>query len=112
MNDCESSVLICSDGYYRSGKTINSKNNADEALKSCPTIKKVVVVKRAGNPVTMETGRDLWYQELMDDPPCLNIVNRNSVIRKTRSLFFTPAVPPANRKGCYTLRQVTCCTPP
>ncbi|MDD5189545.1 MAG: acetate--CoA ligase [Dehalococcoidales bacterium] len=68
MNDCESSVLVCSDGYYRSGKTVNSKDNADEALKSCPTIKKVVVVKRAGIPVKMEAGRDFWYQELMADP--------------------------------------------
>jgi len=56
MNDCESTVLVCSDGYYRSGKTINSKDNADDALKACPSIKKVVVVKRAGNPVKMEAG--------------------------------------------------------
>jgi acetyl-CoA synthetase len=68
MNDCESSILVCSDGYYRSGKTINSKDNADEALKSCPTIKKVVVVKRGGNPVKMEAGRDVWYNDLMNDP--------------------------------------------
>ena len=68
MNDCKSSVLVCSDGYYRSSKTINSKDNADEALKSCPTIKKVVVVKRAGNPIKMEAGRDVWYQDLMNDP--------------------------------------------
>ena len=68
MNDCESKVLVCSDGYYRSGKTINSKDNADDALKACPTIKKVVVVKRAGNPVKMEVGRDVWYQDLMNDP--------------------------------------------
>ena len=68
MNDCESTVLVCSDGYYRSGKTINSKDNADDALKSCPTIKKVVVVKRAGNPIKMEAGRDLWYHDLMNDP--------------------------------------------
>jgi acetyl-CoA synthetase len=68
MNDCASSVLVCSDGYYRSGKTINSKDNADDALKSCPTIKKVVVVKRAGIPIKMEPGRDSWYNDLMNDP--------------------------------------------
>jgi acetyl-CoA synthetase len=68
MNDCASSVLVCSDGYYRSGKTINSKDNADDALKSCPTIKKVVVVKRAGIPIKMEPGRDLWYHDLMNEP--------------------------------------------
>ena len=68
MNDCASSVLVCSDGYYRSGKTINSKDNADDALKSCPTIKKVVVVKRAGIPIKMEAGRDVWYHDLMNEP--------------------------------------------
>jgi acetyl-CoA synthetase len=68
MNDCASSVLVCSDGYYRSGKTINSKDNADDALKSCPTIKKVVVVKRAGIPIKMEAGRDMWYHDLMNEP--------------------------------------------
>jgi acetyl-CoA synthetase len=68
MNDCASTILVCSDGYYRSGKTINSKDNADDALKSCPSIKKVVVVKRAGNTIKMEAGRDLWYQDLMNDP--------------------------------------------
>jgi acetyl-CoA synthetase len=65
----ESSLLVCSDGYYRSGKVIKSKDNADEALKSCPNVKNVVVVKRAGNAdVKMEPGRDKWYHELMAAP--------------------------------------------
>ena len=65
----ESSLLVCSDGYFRSGKVIKSKDNADEALKSCPNVKNVVVVKRAGNAdVKMEPGRDKWYHELMAAP--------------------------------------------
>jgi acetyl-CoA synthetase len=65
----ESSLLVCSDGYFRSGKVIKSKDNADEALKSCPNVKNVVVVKRAGNAdVKMESGRDKWYHELMAAP--------------------------------------------
>jgi acetyl-CoA synthetase len=64
----ESTLLVCSDGYYRSGKVIKSKDNADEALKSCPNVKNVVVVKRANAEVKMEPGRDKWYHELMASP--------------------------------------------
>ncbi|MFC2063456.1 AMP-binding protein, partial [Chloroflexota bacterium] len=39
MLDCGSTMLICVDGYYRAGRVIRSKDNADEALKSCPDVK-------------------------------------------------------------------------
>jgi acetyl-CoA synthetase len=61
--DCGSTALICSDGYYRSGKVIRSKDNADIALQSCPDVKTTFVVKRAANEVTMKAGRDFWWHE-------------------------------------------------
>jgi len=64
--DCDSKVLICVDGYYRSGRIIRSKDNADEALKECPAVKDVIVVRRAGIQVNMEPGRDYWWHEEMD----------------------------------------------
>jgi acetyl-CoA synthetase len=64
--DCDSKVLICVDGYYRSGRIIRSKDNADEALKECPAVKDVIVVRRAGIQVNMEQGRDCWWHEEMD----------------------------------------------
>jgi len=67
MIDCQSTILICSDGYYRSGRVIKSKDNADEALRGAPSVKTVVVVKRANAEVPMEAGRDLWWDELMKD---------------------------------------------
>jgi acetyl-CoA synthetase len=63
--DCGAKVLICADGYYRSGKTVMSKNGADDALKSCPAVKDVIVVKRANIEVKMEAGRDYWYDAEM-----------------------------------------------
>ena len=63
-----SSLLVCSDGYYRGGKVVKSKDNADEALKACPDVKNAVVVKRANADVKMEPGRDHWYHELMASP--------------------------------------------
>ena len=63
--DCDSKMLICVDGYYRSGRIIRSKDNADEALKECPAVKDVIVVRRASIQVSMEQGRDLWWHEEM-----------------------------------------------
>ncbi len=64
--DCRSKILITADGYYRSGRHIVSKNNADQALKECPEVTDVVVVKRLGIEVPMQEGRDQWWQDLMN----------------------------------------------
>lgn len=64
--DSEAKVLITSDGYYRRGKALNLKNNADLAVEGT-SVKSVVVVKRAGVEVNMKEGRDYWYHELMED---------------------------------------------
>jgi len=63
--DCDSKMLICVDGYYRSGRIIRSKDNADEALKECPGVKEVIVVRRANIQIKMEQGRDWWWHEEM-----------------------------------------------
>jgi len=65
INDCGSEVLITCDGYYRSGKTVQSKGSADQALKECPGVKKVIVVKRMGIDIPFVQGRDLWWHEEM-----------------------------------------------
>jgi acetyl-CoA synthetase len=61
MLDCKPKLLICADGYYRGGKVIRSKNNADEAMTACPEVNKAIVVKRADIEVDMEDGRDYWW---------------------------------------------------
>ena len=65
INDCGSKFLITADGYYRSGKIVQNKVNADEALKECPGVDKVVVVKRLGIDVPFTKERDLWWNEEM-----------------------------------------------
>ena len=61
--DCGSKFLICCDGYYRSGKVINAKTSADTAMNLCPDVTQAIVVKRAGNEVTMKAGRDTWWHD-------------------------------------------------
>ncbi|KAF8635001.1 hypothetical protein AX15_000614 [Amanita polypyramis BW_CC] len=69
INDCESSVLITSDEGLRGGKTIAIKAIADAALKQCPKVKHVLVLKRTGNPVPFVQGRDLWWDEQVAKVP-------------------------------------------
>jgi len=63
MQITKAEVLITADGYYRRGNIINLKENADEGIKET-SIKKVVVVKRAGNEVNW-SDKDLWWHELV-----------------------------------------------
>ena len=67
INDAQAKVLVTADGGYRRGEVFALKGFADEALLDTPSIEHVVVVRRGGNPVTMQEGRDHWYHELMAD---------------------------------------------
>ena len=63
MLDCKTKMLICIDGYYRGGRIIRSKDNANEALEACPDAKDTIVVKRANIEVAMKEGRDCWWDD-------------------------------------------------
>jgi len=65
MNDSQSKIVITADGAFRRGKTIELKPIVDEAVKQAPSIEKVIVVKRANNKITMNSGRDFWYHDLI-----------------------------------------------
>ncbi len=65
INDCGSKILITADGYYRGGRIVQNKINADEALKNCKDVEKVIVVKRLGIEVPFNKERDLWWHEEM-----------------------------------------------
>ncbi len=65
INDAEAKVLVTADGGWRRGNVIPLKDNADAAVAETPTIDHVVVVRRTGQPVAWEDGRDEWYHEVM-----------------------------------------------
>ena len=58
-------LLITADGYYRRGKIINLKENADEGIKET-SVKKIVVVKRIGNQIAWNSGQDFWWHEIVE----------------------------------------------
>ena len=69
VNDCKSEYIITADEGVRGGKTIPLKATTDEALSNCPDVKKCIVVKRTGNYVYWDQGRDVWYHDLIKDVP-------------------------------------------
>jgi acetyl-CoA synthetase len=72
INDAQAKVLITADGGWRRGSVVPLKANSDVALAATPSIEHVIVVRRTGNEVHMEPGRDHWYHELMAEasPDC------------------------------------------
>ncbi len=61
--DCASTVVITADEGVRGGKKIPLKANTDEAVKQCPGVRSVVVVKHTGGDVGFNPGVDVWYHE-------------------------------------------------
>ncbi len=69
--DSSCSVLITSDGAYRGAKDISLKANADEAMdlakKEGVNIHACIVVKRTGTSIQMQTDRDRWWNDEMEE---------------------------------------------
>jgi acetyl-CoA synthetase len=68
IQDAESRLLITADGGWLRGKIVALKDIADEAISRQGTIESVIVVKRTGQEIYMEAGRDYWYDDLMSLP--------------------------------------------
>lgn len=65
LQDAGAKVLVTVDGYYRRGKLIDLKRQADEAVNGAG-VEKVIVVKRAGNQIPWTQARDFWYDRLVE----------------------------------------------
>jgi acetyl-CoA synthetase len=62
--DCGARLLITADGYWRRGKLVDLKPQADQALAGTK-VEKVIVVRRTGHQIPMDPRRDIWYHELV-----------------------------------------------
>ncbi|MDO8484692.1 MAG: AMP-binding protein [Candidatus Limnocylindrales bacterium] len=65
LADCEASTLITADGFLRRGAWVPLKSVADEAVAAAPSVRCVVVVRRAGDAISIPwlEGRDAWWHE-------------------------------------------------
>lgn len=64
IEDSQSKLVITADGGFQNGKVVELKRTADEALKKCPSVENVIVIKRVGHDAPMEAERDHWYHDL------------------------------------------------
>ena len=63
LQDAQGEFVITCDGSYRGNKEIALKPIIDEALITCPFVKKVIVLTRTKTPVSMIKDRDVWWDE-------------------------------------------------
>ncbi len=69
INDCDSKLVITTDGGLRAGRNIPLKANTDQALRSCGHGIKVLMFRHTGLNVPMTGGRDHDAGPLMDLAP-------------------------------------------
>jgi len=66
IQDCDARVVITADGGYRRGAPAALKPAVDDALKQCPDVRSVLVVRRTGQEVAWTEGRDVWWHDAVD----------------------------------------------
>jgi len=69
VNDASCSTIITADQGWRRGKTVPLKDTVDAALLHTPTVERVFVAKRVGDPITMLAGRDFWWDDVTAGQP-------------------------------------------
>ncbi|TLZ36839.1 MAG: acetate--CoA ligase [Gammaproteobacteria bacterium] len=68
--DTEAKVVITADGGWRGGHVVELKAAADQALTSHgKSVRRVIVLKRTGQPVAMDPKRDLWWHDAIEGQP-------------------------------------------
>jgi acetyl-CoA synthetase len=62
--DAQAKVVITADGGFRRGKASGLKPVIDEALTLVEGVERVLVVRRTGQEVAWDAGRDVWWEEI------------------------------------------------
>lgn len=111
IQDCGAKLVITADAGFRRGAVVPLKKNVDEALtlkdasgaSLTKTIERVIVLKRAGNEVHVEEGRDVWWHreleyvdancppEKMDSEDTLFILYTSGSTGKPKGIFHSTA---------------------
>jgi acetyl-CoA synthetase len=84
VNDAKSKVIVTADGGIRKGKLVELKKVIDDALRSTPSVEKVIVLRRAGSGVTLGANQ-VWWHEAMDSASHVCVPE---VVESTHPLFI------------------------
>ena len=63
INDAACKVLLTADGAYRGAKITPLKEITDQALKTCPSVKKTLIFQRTKQEISWNSDTDLWWHE-------------------------------------------------
>ena len=66
IQDADARVVVTADGGYRRGSASALKPAVDTALRECPDVRSVLVVRRTGQPIDWTDGRDVWWHDLVE----------------------------------------------
>jgi acetyl-CoA synthetase len=70
ITDTEARVVVTADGGWRGGQAIELKAAVDKALSAgCPSVERVIVLRRTGKPISMAPGRDIWWHDAIGGHP-------------------------------------------
>ena len=88
IQDCQSKWVVTADEGLRGGRFVPLKANLDEALKQCPDVGTVIVVRHAGRPIAWVEGRDIWHHEAIANvsPACVPTEMKMQKIRYSFSI--------------------------
>jgi acetyl-CoA synthetase len=73
IEDTEARLVITADGGWRGGQAIDLKSATDKALMGgCPSVQRVIVLRRTDKPIEMQPGRDIWWHDAIEGqaPTC------------------------------------------
>jgi acetyl-CoA synthetase len=66
LDDSQAKVVVTADGGYRRGKASALKPAVDDAVRDRPAVEHVLVVRRTGQDVAWDEGRDVWWHDAVD----------------------------------------------
>ena len=66
IQDSSCKILITADGAFRGSKTVPLKDIADDALKSCDSIKKCIVLQHVFESISWNNRLDVWWHDFID----------------------------------------------
>ncbi|HET9497476.1 MAG TPA: acetate--CoA ligase [Candidatus Limnocylindria bacterium] len=103
LEDAQCTTVITADGGYRKGAMVPLKDNADDAMGRSPSVQHCIVVRRTGQEVGWEEGRDHWYHDLvarqetsaepevMDSEDLLYLLYTSGTTAKPKGIMHTTA---------------------